>query len=800
MVGFFAFLVGSSLLSSLPGFVYAANFDGSRFAWYTSESGEDFKSSVPIGNGRLGATVFGNTIEKLTLNENSVWSGPWEDRVNPSSKGALSKIRSMLISGDITGAGQMAMSSMAGNPTSPKAYQPLVDMSLDFGHRASGISSYNRWLDTLQGTAGVSYTHGGVNYSREFVPSYPHGVIALRLSASGKGNLNVKLSLARGKAVLSQSAAVKNENLGNSVALSANSGQAKNAITFWSEARVVNSGGTVRADGNALAVTGADYLDVFFDAETSYRHRDAASAQAELKRKLDAASTAGFPAVRDAAIADFTSIMGRVKLDLGTSGSAGTQPTPSRLANFKKSPNADPQMVTLMFNFGRQQLAASSRDTGPLSLPANLQGIWNRDYSPAWQSKYTININLEMNYWPSLVTNMAEVQKPVFDLIDIAIPRAQAVAKSMYGCDGIVMHHNTDLWGDSAPVDKGTPYTVWPMGAAWLSSDAMEHYRFTQNQTFLRQTVWPLLQKTATFYYCYLFDWNGYWTSGPSLTPEHSFIVPGGMKTAGRSEGLDISIEMDNQLLRELFTNVNQTCAVLNLGRDNADCAKANSYLAKIQPPRVGPKRGEIQEWRQEYDETEPGHRHFSNLWGVYPGHQLIPNYAKQAKRFLDRRISSGSGSTGWSRTWAINLYARLLEGDTAWRHVQEMIQKFPTPNLWNTDSGPGSSFQIDGNFGLTAGVAEMLIQSHGGVVHLLPALPKAVSEGSVEGLAARGNFVVDAKWKGGKLTEGKIVSRAGGKLEIQVQKGDKFLVNGNAYSGPIETKVGEVYAIKPVA
>lgn len=630
------------------------------------------------------------------------------------------------------------------------------------------------------------------------MPSYPHGVLAFRFSASGKGNLNVKLSLARRQSVLSQNFTVRNATTsGHSATLAASSGQANNAITFWSEARAVNSGGTVRATGDALVVTGADYLDVFFDAETSYRHRDATTAQAELKKKLDAASTAGFSAVRDMAIGDFASLMGRVKLNLGTSGSAGTQPTPARLSNFKKNPNADPQLVTLMFNFGRQQLAASSRDTGALSLPANLQGIWNRDYSPAWQSKYTININLEMNYWPALVTNMAEVQKPVFDLISVAIPRAQAVAKSMYGCDGIVMHHNTDLWGDSAPVDKGTPYTIWPMGAAWLSSDAMEHYRYTQNQTFLGNTVWPLLQKTAAFYYCYLFNWNGYWTAGPSLSPEHAFIVPRGMQEAGRSEGLDISIEMDNQLLRELFTNVNQTCTVLGLSGDDPDCAKANAYRSKIQPPRVGPKRGEIQEWRLEYDETEAGHRHFSNLWGVYPGHQLIPDSAKPAKRFLDRRMSSGSGSTGWSRTWAINLYARLLEGDTAWRHVQEMIQKFPTANLWNSDSGPGSSFQIDGNFGLTAGIAEMLIQSHGGVVHLLPALPKAVPEGSVEGLVARGNFVVDARWKGGRLTEGRILARAGGRLEIQVQKGEKFLVNGKTYSGPVETKIGEVYAIK---
>ncbi|KAK4221722.1 Six-hairpin glycosidase-like protein [Podospora fimiseda] len=781
--------------------VLAADFDGSRFAWYSSESGQDFKSNVPIGNGRLGATVSGNTIESLVLNENSVWSGPWEDRVNPASKGALSNIRNMLIAGKITAAGQQALSSMAGNPTSPKAYQPLTDMTLDFGHRASGISNYTRWLDTLEGTAGVSYAHGGVSYSREFVPSYPHGVLAFRFSASGKGNLNVKASLVRARGILSQKATVNSAATnGHSTTLSASSGQANNPIVFWSEARIINSGGTVRVDGNSISVTGADFVDVFFNAETTYRHKDATAAQAELKRKLDVASSIGFPAVRQAAIKDFSSITSRVKLNLGNSGSAGTQPTPTRLTNYKKSPSTDPQLITLFFNFGRQQLAASSRDTGPLSLPANLQGIWNRDYSPAWQSKYTININLQMNYWPSLITNMAEVQKPVFDLINLAIPRAEAVANKMYGCDGIVMHHNTDLWGDSAPVDKGTPYTIWPMGAAWLSSDAMEHFRFTQNHTFLQTTVWPLLQKTAQFYYCYLFNWQGYYTSGPSLSPEHAFIVPSNMQDSNRQEGLDISIEMDNQLLRELFSNVIETCSILKL--TSSECTKAASYLPKIRPPGIGPKKKEILEWRNEYDETEPAHRHFSNLWGVYPGAQLLSqsNYTASSKKFLDRRMSSGSGSTGWSRTWAINLYARLLDGEAAWRNTQQMIQKFPTANLWNSDSGPGSSFQIDGNFGLTAGVAEMLMQSHSGVIHLLPALSKSVGDGSVEGLVGRGNFVVDVKWKGGKFLEGKILARSGGRLEIKVQNGGvgRVLVNGRKYDGGgFETEVGRVYEVR---
>ncbi|KAK3296184.1 glycoside hydrolase family 95 protein [Chaetomium fimeti] len=696
-------------------------WDGSRFAWYDTDAGDDFKSALPIGNGRLGAAVFGTPTEKLVLNENSVWSGGWLDRANPKSKDAVPKIREMLVAGDITGAGESAMDNMAGNPTSPRAYNPLVNMGIDMGH-GSGIESYTRWLDTLEGTASVNYIHGGANYSREYVASYPHGVLAVRLTADAPGKLDVKLSLSREKWVLSQTADTGSGESGHKVTLSANSGQSSNAITFWSEARVVNSGGTATSpDGKTISITGADTVDIFFDAETSYRYPDAEAAQAELNRKLDAATAAGYPAVRSAAIDDFSSLTGRVKLDLGSSSDVGLQPAPTRLSNFKENPDADPQLMTLMFNFGRHLLVASSRDTGPRSLPANLQGLWNEDYDPAWQSKYTININLEMNYWPALVTNLAETQKPVFDLLNEAIPRGKAVAKTMYGCDdGFVLHHNTDLWGDAAPVDKGTPYTVWPMGAAWLSADAMEHYHFTQNETFLAEVAWPILRQAARFFHCHLFEWNGHWTAGPSLSPEHAFIVPDGLTQPGRSEGLDLSIEMDNQLLHQLFTNINTTCTILNLPQSNPDCAAVATYLPTIRPPAIHPTTNRLLEWHNpSYTDTEPGHRHFSPLWGLYPGSLLTLNtnetLADAAGTLLDHRLASGSGSTGWSRAWATALYARLQRGEDAWRNAQELVKLFPSPNLWSSDNGRGTPFQIDGNFGLVGGMAEMWVQSHGG-------------------------------------------------------------------------------------
>lgn len=640
------------------------------------------------------------------------------------------------------------------------------------------------------------------------MPSYPHGVLAMRLSAGDTGKISVKLSLSRTQSVQSQTAKVnQGASTGHSITLSTNSG-----IALWSEARVVPSGGTVTTDGKTLSISNADTVDIFFDAETSYRYPSASAGQAELKRKLDAAVAAGYDAVRSAGIADFSALMGRVKLDLGSSGDAASQPVPTRLSNFKKNPNADPQLLTLMFNFGRHLLAASARDTGALSLPPNLQGLWNQDYSPNWQSKYTININLEMNYWPALVTNLADTHKPLWDLINVAIPRGQAVAKAMYNCDkGFVLHHNTDLWGDAAPVDKGTPYTVWPMGAAWLSTHAMEYYRYTQNKTFLQQTAWPILRQTAQFYYCYLFKWNNVWTTGPSLSPEHAFKVPSNMRTAGASEGLDISIEMDNQLLHQLFTNVVETCTVLGIAATDADClSAANDYLPHLQPPRISPSTGRILEWRDDnHGETEPGHRHFSPLWGLYPGKQLTESNATvaAAAALLQHRISSGSGSTGWSRAWAVSLAARLGQGDTALGHAQTLVQKYVVANLWNTDSGGSSTFQIDGNFGVVAGMAEMLVQSHAEdnsagatafVVHLLPALPaKNVPTGSVTGLLARGGFSVDQlAWSGGKFVSASVTSNAGGLLALKVQSGQAISVNGARYQGPIKTAAGGVYKV----
>ncbi|RYP12546.1 hypothetical protein DL765_007248 [Monosporascus sp. GIB2] len=788
---------GSGITLLTAAAAVTAQWDASRYAWYTSAGGTDFAATLPIGNGRLGAAVYGGATEQVTLNENSMWSGPYLDRANRNSARSLGTIRQQLINGQITAAGQSTLNNMAGNPTSPRAYNPLVDLALDFGHSQNAMSAYQRVLDTSTGSAWVTYTLGGVNYTREYISSYPHGVLAFRMRAGTAGKLNVKVSLQRSQNVQANTATIAS-GIGT-VSLRASSGQSSGAITFTSAARVVQSGGSLSASGNSVSVTGATTVDIFFNAETSYRYSSQSAWERELTRKLDAAVTAGYAAVKSAGVADFSALSGRVNLNLGSSGSAGNRPTDQRLSAYKSNPGADPQLAVLMFNYGRHLLLSCSRDTGALSLPANLQGIWNKDYSPAWQSKYTININTEMNYWPALSTNLAETHKPLFDLIDVARPRGQAVAQIMYNCNngGFVLHHNTDLWGDAAPVDKGTPYMMWPMGAAWLSHHAMEHYRYTLDRNFLSQRAWPILRDTAKFYYCYLFDYQNYWTTGPSLSPENPFRVPSNMQNPGATEGIDISPSMDNQLLYQLFTDVIEAAQVLNVTGSDVDNAKA--YLPKIKPPQIGSK-GQILEWRNEYAEAEPAHRHMSPLWGLFPGVQMTPlqdaRLAAAGKVLLDNRMRAGSGSTGWSRTWVINLYARLFLGDTVWSNVVAFLQKYPSTNMWNTDGGAGTTFQIDGNFGYTSGIAEMLLQSHNGQVHMLPALPSALGSGSVSGLVARGNFAVDMSWANKALTKATITSRSGGRLAIRVQNGSSFSVNGTKYSGAISTMEGGVYSV----
>jgi hypothetical protein len=565
----------------------------------------------------------------------------------------------------------------------------------------------------------------------------------------------------------------------------------------------IGTTGTISASGSAVQVSGATTVDIFFDAETSYRYSSSNAYTQEMNNKLNAAVSKGYTAVSASAVSDHASLMNRIDLNLGQSSNGqASKSTDARWSAWKSnSNNGDIEFAALYFNYGRHLMVAGSRKTGNISLPTNLQGIWNGDYNPAWGSKYTININLEMNYWGAESTALADSHEALYDIIDIARVRGQAVAKKLYQCPGFVLHHNIDVWGDAAPVDNGTPYSVWPMGGIWLSMHLMEHYRYSGDKDFLANRAWPVLKDAATFYYCYLFSIDGYMQTGPSLSPELVFTVPSPYKTAGHQDGVDVGTGMDNELLYDLFTSMIEACEALGT-QNTSDCQTAQQWLPKIRPPQIGPD-GRILEWRTDRKEQEPGHRHMSPIYGLYPGSQLTPRknqtLATAAKAFLTKRMSNGSGSTGWSRAWVSALYARLYDGSSAWSSIQYLITKYTLANLFNSDSGPGSAFQIDGNFGLVGALPELLMQSHAGVVHILPALPSAWGTGSVRGLRARGGFEVDVYWSGGKLQQARVISHLGNQLSLALASNAAFSVNNTKYTAPISTTVGTYYIVLPV-
>ncbi|KAL2822402.1 Six-hairpin glycosidase-like protein [Aspergillus granulosus] len=778
-----------ALLASVSG----TAFDGSRYLWYDTP-GTRFNASLPVGNGRLGGTLYCLPTEIITWNEDSVWSGTFQDRVNPNALGSFPKVRDLLVDGNITEAGKLALSDITGSSIDPREYQVLANLYVDLGQRAAATNLV-RYLDTLEGYTACEYDFDGVSYTRELIASARFGVLGFRIQANTSQAINLNAYLRRSKYVQEDNASVADGV--NSIVMKATTGEVDYS-TFTAGVRVVVDEGNVTANGQRLYVTGATTVDFFLDAESSYRHGTGSEQEAELNRKLDAATELGYEALRDEAIMDHKELAGRVTLYLGTStGDAASAPTNERMTSYRSSPSDDVEFATLMFNYGRHLLIASSRDIGEKCLPPGLQGIWNQDYEPSWGAKYTVNINLEMNYWPAETTSLNELTSPLWDLLALVQQRGEDVAERMYGCPGFVLHHNTDLWGDAVPVDNGTKYSIWPMGGAWLALHMMEHYRFTGDKKFLREQAYPIFKSAFEFFECYLFDMDGYLTTGPSCSPENAFQIPPGMTVAGSNEALTLGPTMDDSILFELFTALDETHHILKIDDDIADTVK--EYLGKIRPPQVG-SDGQILEWIEDFSETDPAHRHFSPLFGLFPGTQLTPlasaELAEAAGVLLDRRMDSGGGSTGWSRAWSISLYARLYRGDDAWDNVQSWIQTFLLTNLWNSDKGGTTVFQIDGNLGYTAAIPELLLQSHSGVVHLLPALPTAVPTGSVAGLTARGGFEVDIAWEDGELTRATIKSLLGNKLRLLVNGNASLYVNGKKYAGPISTKKGWKYTI----
>ncbi|KAL1875719.1 hypothetical protein VTK73DRAFT_9908 [Phialemonium thermophilum] len=756
-----------------------------------------WQDALPIGNGRLGAMVRGTTnVERLWVNEDSVWYGGPQQRINPAARTALPEIRRLIGENRVVEAERLTRRAFTAMPQSLRHYEPLGDVYMTFGHgtdpaghhvRTTGIvafgnqhtgdpsrtpQGYKRQLDLRSGVVSVEYDYDGARFVREVFSSVVDEVLCASVQAHGKP-LRFAVRLDRGDHPEEDRAINRTfdelrliEDDGHLLA-----GQmgGKGAVAFAMGVRVVVEGGRGKVDAKGFEIEVEADPDtrvlVLVAGETTYRNKDAESA---VRARLDAVATKKtWNELRETHTRRFSELYGRVELKLApppppaaekeekSLPTGPTVPTDKRVEAVRAGA-IDNGLASLLFHYGRYLLISSSLS----GLPANLQGIWNADAMPVWGSKYTININIQMNYWPAEVTNLSECHEPLFVFLEQRlVPRGEQVARDMYGCRGWVVHHNTDLWGDAAPQDATICATYWNLAGAWFCTHLWERYRFTRDEAFLRR-AYPVMRGAALFFQDFLVERGGELITSPSLSAENTYIVPGTQTPASLCAGP----AWDAQILRELFGACVAAAAIL--GEPDDAVAELEAVLAKLPAPRISQKYGSIMEWRDDVEEAEPGHRHVSHLWGLFPGTSIRGDELRTAAaRTLERRMAAGGGHTGWSLAWILCLYARLHDAARAQEGVQKMLGHAVLPSLLANHP----PFQIDGNFGYTAAVAEMLVQSHeegdgdGERIQLLPCLPPCWErEGSVRGLRARGGVDIERmRWRDGRLEEVVVRSEA---------------------------------------
>lgn len=722
-----------------------------------------WEEALPIGNGRLGAMVFGGPrAERLQLNEDSLWHGGPRDRHNPDAREHLPEIRRLIFEGRLHEAERLASLALTAIPETQRHYVPLGDLFLNFEHAANHeILEYERELDLSQALVNISYKAENVKYSRQIFASYPDSAIVVRLTADVPGQISFTARMGRER--FRYVDRIRAES-GNSLVMSGNSG---GGVNYSGVLICRPEGGQMRTIGEHLVVANADSALLVIAATTDFRDPDPESAAVISARR---AVSRSYRDMLEEHVADYRNLFDRTELRIYGERSMREEDTSVRL-NHLKAGLEDPGLPALYFQYGRYLLIASSR---PGSLPANLQGIWNKDMLPAWDSKFTININAQMNYWPAEICHLSECHEPLFELIERMIPNGRRTAQVMYGCRGSTAHHNTDIWADTAPQDLWLPSTYWPLGLAWLCLHLWEHYQFRQDQAFLER-AYPMMKEAAVFLLDYMVELpGGELVTCPSVSPENTYRMPN-----GETGVLCYGPSMDSQIARELFRACLSAAEQLQCDADFR--AELRLAIDKLPQPRIG-RYGQLQEWLEDYEELEPGHRHISHLFALYPGTQIslekTPELSAAARRTLERRLAHGGGHTGWSRAWIVNFWARLREAEEAYANVTALLTHSTLPNL--LDNHP--PFQIDGNFGGTAGIAELLLQSHEETIHLLPALPKAWSNGEVRGLRARGGVTVDIAWANGRMQQAVLKPDRTGSYRIRCEQPVHWSMNGLAY------------------
>jgi alpha-L-fucosidase 2 len=737
-----------------------------------------------VGNGRIGAMVFGGIEdERLQINESTLWGGNPHDYTNPEAYSHLDEVRRLIFAGKVDEA-EKAAESLMGKPRMLMPYQPFCDVRLRFpGHGQA--TEYHRELNLEDAIAETSYKAGFATFRREVFVSYPDQVLVVRITANRPRQLTFSVGMD------SPQAGTRVESTSNdTLQLTGQIQPRQNPPFSWTGSwdwpgmrfaavlKVMAEGGSVRAEEGNLEISGADSVTILFSNATSFRnyHDIGGDALGPAQAYVRRASKLSYASLRQRHVDDFRSLFSRVQLRLGEDNS--TESTDQRIKNFAK--NEDPTLLALYFEFGRYLLISSSRPGGQ---PANLQGIWNEDLLPAWGSKWTTNINLEMNYWQADAGDLWETEEPLWSLIrDLRVTGAET-ARVQYHSKGWVLHHNTDLWRATAPVDG--PWGIWPVGSIWLANQMWDHYEFSEDREFLQRDAYPAMKEAAEFALGFLVEapagtpFAGRLVTNPSTSPENRYLLN------GKPHSLTYAPTMDIELIHELFENCRRASEILGTDADfRADLDRAQKRLPPLQ---IG-KRGQLQEWIEDYAETEPHHRHVSHAYALYPGHEIsletTPKLATALKKSLERR---GDGGTGWSTVWRVALWARLRNPEHAYNNLRILMTESTLPNMF--DLCP--PFQIDGNLGGPAAIAEMLVQSTADEIIVLPALPKQWPSGSLQGLRVRGGGKVDLTWKQGRLTKLKLqcdharkyhVSYGAESAEVQIQPGQPVVLDGDLH------------------